>query len=122
MPTRILDAVLGRGESAITVPALDGAFRANRRLDDAPGRFPIDRPGAIAVVSGELLVASGEEIRRLEADGSWTLVHRAKAAVTCLGGIAGGIAVGLEDGTVKIVGGPVGRRRVGPPPRGPCPG
>ena len=45
--TRILDAALGRGESAITIPALDGALRPNRRLDEASHRIPISRPSGI---------------------------------------------------------------------------
>ena len=119
--TRILDAVLGRGESAITIPALDGALRPNRRLDEAAQRIAIDRPGGILAGSGGVLVASGDEIRRLESDGAWRLVYKAEGAISCLGEAAGGIAVGLESGTVKLVGGRFDGARFEPTPEARCP-
>jgi hypothetical protein len=119
--TRFLDAVLGRGESAITVPALDGAFKPNRKLDEASRRFAIDRPSGIVAGEGGVLVASGEEIRRLDAGGSWPLVHRAEATIACLGAAWDGIAVGLENGIVKIVGGRFDGVRFEPVPDARCP-
>ncbi len=119
--TRILDAVLGRGESAITVPALDGAFRPNRKLDEAAQRIAIDHPSAIVAGPGGLLVASGDEIRRLDTGSAWSLVHRAEAAISCLGDIAGGIAVGLENGAVNIVGGRFDGAKFEPAPEARCP-
>jgi hypothetical protein len=103
--TRILDAALGRGESAITIPALDGALRPNRRLDEASNRIPISRPSGIIAGPEGVLVSAGDEIRRLDAPGAWTLVHKAKSAISCLGRAAGGIAVGLENGTIEVIGG-----------------
>ena len=119
--TRILDAVLGRGESAITVPALDGAFRPNRKLDEAAQRIAIDHPSAIIAGPGGLLVASSDEIRRLDAGSTWSLVHKAEAAISCLGDIAGGIAVGLENGAVNIVGGRFDGATFAPTPDARCP-
>jgi len=119
--TRILDAVLGRGESAITVPALDGAFRPNRRLDEASQRIAIDHPSAIIAGPGGLLVASADEIRRLDSGGVWSRVHKAEGAISCLGEVGGGIAVGLENGAVKIVGGRFDGTRFEPAPEARCP-
>jgi hypothetical protein len=101
---RILDALLGRGESAITVPALDGALRPNRKLDEASARFAIAQPSALLSTPQGLLASTGDEIRRLDG-GVWTLLHRATAAISCLGELGGGIAIGLENGAVEIAGG-----------------
>jgi len=119
--TRILDAVLGRGESAITIPALDGALRPNRRLDEASQRIPISDPSGILVGPEGLLVSSGDEVRRLDADGAGALVHKAKSAISCLGRAAGGIAVGLENGAVELVGGRFDGAAFEPTPEARCP-
>jgi hypothetical protein len=119
--TRILDAVLGRGESAITIPALDGALRPNRRLDEASQRIPISDPSGILAGPEGLLVSSGDEVRRLDADGAGALVHKAKSAISCLGRAAGGIAVGLENGAVELVGGRFDGAAFEPTPEAHCP-
>jgi Strictosidine synthase len=119
--TRILDAVLGRGESAITIPALDGALRPNRRLDEAPDRIPINRPSGIIAGPEGPLVSTGDEIRRLDARGAWTLVHKAKSAISCLGKAVGGFALGLESGAVELVGGRFGGAVFEPTSEARCP-
>ncbi|HEY1723331.1 MAG TPA: hypothetical protein VGG27_18960 [Magnetospirillaceae bacterium] len=103
--TRLLDAFLGRGESAITVPALDGALRPNRKLDEAAERIPVESPSGIAAESGGLLIATGNSVRRLNPDRSWTDIHQAEAKISCIAAIGGGVAIGLETGAVNIVGG-----------------
>ncbi|PJI40329.1 hypothetical protein [Ferrovibrio sp.] len=100
--TRALDSFLGRNESAITVPALDGALRPNRRLDDAAGRIPVRAPGALAVGRDGLMVSSGSDLLRLP---SGEVLYRASAEISCLAPVAGGIAIGLDDGRIVIVGG-----------------
>src|SRR5690242_15686882 len=117
----MVDAVLGRGESAITVPALDGALRPNRRLDEAAERIAIRQLAAIVAGPDGVLVGSADEIRRLEDGGGSTLVHKAESAIACLGLAAGGLAVGLENGAVQILGGRFGGTRFDPAPGMRCP-
>jgi hypothetical protein len=118
---RVLDTVLGRGESAITVPALDGALRPNRKLDEAAERIAIAHPGGVIADAGGVLVSSGDEVRRLDGHSSWSPVHKAETAISCLGGAAGGIAVGLENGVVEIIGGRFDGVRFEPTPEARCP-
>jgi hypothetical protein len=99
---RALDAFLGRGDSAITVPALDGALRPNRRLDDAADRIPVHAPGGLAVGRDGLVVSSGRELRTLSGD---KVLYRAATEISCLAPAGGGIALGLDDGSVTIIGG-----------------
>lgn len=100
--TRALDSFLGRNESAITVPALDGALRPNRRLDDAPDRRPVSAPGALAVGRDGLVVSSGSYLLSLS-DGK--VLYSASAAISCLAPVAGGMAIGLDDGSIVITDG-----------------
>lgn len=101
--TRALDSFLGRGDSAITVPALDGALRPNRRLDDAMERIPVRAPGSLAVGGLGLVVSSGAELHLLGSPGK--VLHRAEAEISCIAPVAGGIAIGLDDGRIAVVGG-----------------
>lgn len=100
--TRALDSFLGRGDSAITVPALDGALRPNRRLDDAPERIAVRAPGALAVGRNGLMVSSGNELLSLPGGNA---LYRAPAEISCLTTVAGGVALGLDDGRIVIAGG-----------------
>jgi hypothetical protein len=103
--TRALDSLLGRGDAAITVPALDGALRPNRRLDDASLRIPLSAPGSVAAGRSGLAVSSGAELHRLSVEGVGEILHRAPAEISCVAGIGDGFAMGLEDGRVVIAGG-----------------
>jgi hypothetical protein len=99
--TRALDSFLGRGDSAITVPALDGALRPNRRLDDAAERIAIHAPAGLAMGRDGLMVGSGCELHLL----SGGVQYRASADISCLAPVAGGMALGLDDGRIVITGG-----------------
>lgn len=99
--TRALDSFLGRGDSAITVPALDGALRPNRRLDDAAERIAVRAPGGLAVSRDGLVVSSGAELHLL----SGGMLYRADSEISCLAAVGGGIALGLEDGRIVVAGG-----------------
>jgi hypothetical protein len=100
--TRALDSFFGRGDSAITVPALDGALRPNRRLDDAVDRIPVRAPGGLAVSGDGLVVSSGAELRTLSGD---RLLYQAATEISCLAPVGDGIALGLDDGRVSVIGG-----------------
>lgn len=99
--TRALDSFLGRGDSAITVPALDGALRPNRRLDDAVERVAVRAPGGLAMSRDGLVVSSGSELHLL----SGGMLYRATAEISCLASVGGGIALGLDDGRIIVTGG-----------------
>ena len=119
--TRILDAVLGRGESAITIPALDGALRPNRQLDEAGERVAIDCPSGIIARPEGVLVSNADRIHRLDAGGAWTLFHQAQATISCLGDAGDGIAIGLENGDVEMIGGRFGGVKFEPVAGARCP-
>lgn len=104
--TRIFDNLLGRGEAAVTVPPLDGAFRPNRLLDEAPSRVALDQADGLAVVAGEIVVSAGDAVHTLAAGGTLELRRRFAAAVTAIAATGdGGLAAALQSGEIVIHGG-----------------
>ena len=90
------ERVLGRGDAAVTVPALDGALRPNRLLEDAEVVAELDAPDDLASDGASLLVADGARVLRVDAAGASAVAHtfeRTVSALACLPG--GGIAVAL---------------------------
>ncbi len=98
------DAFLGRGASAVTIPAMDGALRANRRLDDGEVLRVANEPDNLVATKDGVLYSSGDTLFRLApgspADDAAAVFD---AAVTCLAADGGGtLAVGLDDGRVML--------------------
>jgi len=103
---RAFDTLLGRGEAAVTVPALDGVLRPNRRLDEAARRLPLDDVVGLAVQDGRLLAAAGQEVMALEPSGQWQGRFAFETPISCIAALPdGGLAVALADGIVVIRGG-----------------
>ena len=98
-----LDAFRGRGESAATVPPMDGALRPNTLLDAAPLVLHVERPDNLAVNAGAVLFSSGTGVLQLSGQTA-SLLHRFDSEVTCLAvGPDGSIAAGLADGSIRIL-------------------
>lgn len=109
---RLFDNVLGRGEAAVTVPPLDGAFRPNRRLDEATARMPLEDVDCLAIQGGALVASAGEAIFALDRQAKWTRRKSYGSAVTCICPVgADGLAVALANGYVLVEGGSFDGRR-----------
>lgn len=108
---RSLDTILGRGEAAVTVPPLDGALRPNRKLDEAALRLPLPGVDSLSAVGGRLYASSGLKLFALDEAGQWTTHHIAPAEIACLADVGGGLALGLADGEIVVVGGKHDGRR-----------
>jgi len=103
---RAFDSLLGRGEAAVTVPPLDGAFRANRALDEAQARVPLADVDCLANAVGALLASAGNQLFELGADGNWKPGRSFDAAIACVAPVgADGLAVAIADGRIIISGG-----------------
>jgi hypothetical protein len=90
----ILDPILDllRGK-AVTIPPLDGAFRPNTALDDAPVFARMPGPDNLVLWQGQVLASSGPTLQ--SPDG--TVLQGFAADVTALAVSAGGaLAVALE--------------------------
>lgn len=112
--SRAFDNLFGRGEAAVTVPPLDGAFRPNRALDEAAARFPLAGVDSLAMVSSEVLASSGRAIHRFD-QGRWHKRSEYDAEILCLAAIGEKcLAIALATGEIVIEGGRFGGRRYKP--------
>ena len=102
---RIADALRGEGGSAVTVPSLDGVLRPDRRLDEAPVRH--DCPGVDALVStpSGVLASSGRHLLRVTPAGVGGVEAEFDAEITALAALQDGVAVALEGGALRVLGG-----------------
>ncbi|UCI28858.1 hypothetical protein [Mesorhizobium sp. B2-8-5] len=102
----ILDPILDvfRGK-AVTIPPLDGAFRPNTRLDDAPAFAELTEPDNLLVADERLLASSGNAVLAVAADSESVVVETFQSPVTALAlSPAGELTVGLESGKLLIAG------------------
>ncbi|TPK16960.1 hypothetical protein [Mesorhizobium sp. B2-5-7] len=102
----ILDPILDmfRGK-AVTIPPLDGAFRPNTLLDDAPAFVGLTEPDNLLVADGRLLASSGNAIYSLAADTEPMVVETFPFPITALAlSPSGQLTVGLESGKLLTSG------------------
>ncbi|MER8372064.1 hypothetical protein [Mesorhizobium sp. M1406] len=100
----ILDPVLDlfRGK-AVTIPPLDGAFRPNTRLDDAPAFAELTEPDNLLVSGERLLASSSNAIYSIAAGTEPKVVETFPSPVTALAlSPSGQLTVGLESGKLLI--------------------
>ncbi|MBN9253163.1 MULTISPECIES: hypothetical protein [unclassified Mesorhizobium] len=102
----ILDPILDifRGK-AVTIPPLDGAFRPNTKLDDAPAFAELSEADNLLTAGDRLLASSGNAVFALAADGTVTVVETFQSRVTALAlSPSGELTVGLETGKLLTSG------------------
>lgn len=102
----ILDPVLDlfRGK-AVTIPPLDGAFRPNTRLDNAPAFAGLTEPDNLLVSGDRLLASSGNAIYSIAAGAESKVVETFPSPITALAlSPSGELTVGLESGKLLIAG------------------
>jgi hypothetical protein len=101
----ILDIFRGR---AITVPPLDGAFRADTALDDAPVFAELPHADNLCEAGGRLLASGGAGLYALAEGAAPQLLETFPSDITALAAAPGGtLAVALDDGSLIEGGKPV---------------
>ena len=101
----LLNLLRGR---AITIPPMDGAFRANTALDEAPVFAALPEADNLCIAGGRLLATSGANLFELLPDFMPEVVRAFPAAITALAaGADGALAVALDDGSLSVDGAPV---------------
>jgi sugar lactone lactonase YvrE len=101
-----VDRFLGRGEAAVTVPALDGALKPNNLLEDAPAGIKADAPDDLVLAKDALIYSSGATLFRIASDRTAAPVHTAPGVITAIAAAPSGlIAVASENGGLAFVDG-----------------
>lgn len=104
-----VDRYFGRGEFAITVPVMDGAFKPNDEIDRFAVVDTFDAPQDIASGPGFLLVADGRRLLRLEGSDTPREIARFDDVVTAVTVLKDdGIAVAVGGREIRLVGGAFG--------------
>lgn len=100
-------------DAGVSVPAMDGVFRPDNRLEQAERLLRLPEIDNLVPVQGGLLCSSGSSLQRIELRGSEATnreIARFETAITFLACAADGrLAVGLEAAGVAI-GGPDARK------------
>ncbi|HVY19837.1 MAG TPA: hypothetical protein VHA70_07105 [Bauldia sp.] len=109
---RAFDSLVGRGDAAVTVPPFDGALRSNSKLDEATVRAPLKDVDCLASQGDALVASAGDAVFTLGADGTWQPRRTYPSAVACLASVGeAALAIALEDGEIRVEGGPFDGRR-----------
>jgi hypothetical protein len=96
------DRFFGRGHYAITVPPMDGAFRPNNRIEEAPVLADLVAPGLLQTVNGVLWFSSGNAVMRMT-EGQPEQVSQSAAPVSALAvNTKHEIALACLDGTLSL--------------------
>lgn len=93
----ILDIFRGK---ATTIPPLDGAFRANTRLDDAPAFAVLPEVDNLCLHRGRMLASSGAGLYALARGAEPELIESFAAPISALASSGEGLAVGLTSGAL----------------------
>ncbi|WP_428547564.1 hypothetical protein [Profundibacter sp.] len=96
----ILDIFRGK---TITIPPLDGAYRANTALDDAPLFSDLAQADNLAILDGRVIASSGNQLCTFDGKGTPETLAEYAAPVTAVAvSPSGELAVALDDGALMI--------------------
>lgn len=102
---RTIDNLLGRGEAAVTVPALDGALRPNRLLDQAR-RLPLAGVDCLASVGNRLHASAGRSLFTLVDGDAWRLETEYPNEIADVAAVGlDGLCIAFDSGEILLRGG-----------------
>lgn len=98
--SRYFDGLFGRGEHAITIPAMDGALRPNSLLDAAPAIIQATQCDNLTQWDNRVIYSSGAALNALD---SAEPLADFKTEITCIAALPeNGLLVGCADGTLHL--------------------
>jgi sugar lactone lactonase YvrE len=110
---RAFNQVLGRGEAAVTIPAMDGALRPNSRLEQSDRLLEAEEPDNLVALGRQAFFSSGSAIFTLDLDAPRPRAERVHSFPSKVSALAlaadGAMAVGLADGRIVFPMGPAKR-------------
>lgn len=106
--TEGLNRLVGRGDAAITVPPMDGPFRANNIIEDAEVVTELSDGVDIAFDGSKLWLAQGNELSFLLPDGKRQICAMFDGPLTAIAAVPNvGIAVAVNARDISIYNGKV---------------
>lgn len=105
---RLLDRWRGSGENAATVPPMDGVLATNQAIEEAPALLDAEAPDNLVSDGGGVLFSTQSKVMRLDMRGMTAAAAEFAAfdaPVSALSIHDGAVAVGLETGSVRLLGG-----------------
>ena len=101
------DWLKGSGKHSISVPVMDGALKPNDALDAADEIYRGVEPDNLVVSGGAVHFSIGNKVLRFDAEKvpRASSIGEFSANVSCLAAVDDQLAVGLEVGEVRILGG-----------------
>lgn len=106
---RLCERFLGRGSGAITVPAMDGALKPNQALESATRVLSIPAPDNLVAHPGGFAFSSAQTLFHVlgsNAGSSTPMAAFDEDILSVAAHESGVMAVGLDHGGLRIVGGP----------------
>ena len=100
---RAWDNFRGAGESAVTVPPMDGALRPNRLLEEAPLAASAEAPDDLAHDGRSVVFSSGPQLCRLGEGGAETIAHLGSDITALAATPRGRIAAALASGSIAVL-------------------
>lgn len=101
--SRMFDRFRGSGNSAITLPPMDGALRPNTRIDQAEEVAGVPAPDNIVEGKDGFMLSSGPRLLGLKPGQKTDTIWTAPSDIACLAVHPSGmLAVGLAEGRILI--------------------
>lgn len=105
----IWDRFRGAGSAALSVPTLDGPFKPNDLLEEAPVRLAWPAPDNLACAGGRLFLSSGGTVLEITGPGTAEQVETGPAEVTAMAGAPDGtLAVARSGAGIRLAVNPGG--------------
>ena len=98
----ILDIFRGK---AVTIPPMDGAFRANTALDDIDAALEIAAPDNLAFDGRQIVLSSGGDVMAWAGSAPAVLVQGSVPVTAIAAGPDGALAIARDDGSIALRGG-----------------
>jgi hypothetical protein len=102
----ILDRLLGRGGSSVTVPVMDGPFLPNQKLETAEVASALAEADNLTVSRSALYASSGAKLLKSVDGVAFELVEEFPQAISAAGGSETSLAIGIDGEGLVVRGGP----------------
>jgi hypothetical protein len=98
-----VDRFLGRGEAAVTVPALDGALKPNNVLEQAPAGISVPEPDNLVHTRTKLLFTSGQQLLAKGAERQYEILRTFDWPITAMAVSKSSVVAIASGNTIQFI-------------------